>query len=308
MKSPKSHKIPKISVIIVSYNTANETLKCIKAVKSSTGLTNKEIEIIVVDNASTDNTVSIIHKAHKDVILIENKTNLGFGTANNQGIKRATSPYILLLNSDAFVSKNTVSTLLNSFTQTDSLAASPRLIGKDGSLQYSCGNFPSLLRIFGWMFWLDRLPVFNRIIGQYHIVNHAYYMTDRRPDWVTGACVLFRKEDLVLVGGFDENIFMYGEELDLFIRMHLALKRKCLYIAGTSVIHIGSLSTSSSGIPKLALELKGIEYIYKKHYNHLAGIATFLIKIGALLKMSVYSLLPERKSDHEEYKKYFDLA
>lgn len=308
MKKSKSLQPSLVTVVIVSFNTKKETIRCISSVKKSVDFKDSEIEIIVVDNASSDSTADAIKDSFRDVLLIENDSNIGFGRANNQAIEAARSPYILLLNSDAFVQQRTISTLLSKLYSSDAIAVAPKLIDIEGRVERSCGDFPTLLRLAGWILWLDRLPGWRQLFGQYHIMRYSYYLRDQEPDWVTAACVLFRKEDIISIGGFDERIFMYAEELDLFMRLHKRFNKKCYYLSGATATHLRSRSSAFSGISKIAMELKGIEYIYKKHYNHLAGLAHVIIKFGSILKSSIIKYIPGRKQEYEEYKKFLEMA
>ena len=121
-----------------------------------------------------------------------------------------------------------------------------------------------------------------------------------------GACALFRKQELMQVGGFDEQIFMYTEEVELYLRLKKTYSKQIYFTSQAQVEHLGSVSTKKAKAYRLAYELKGIEYIYKKHYPHLLWLIKGIISVGVLLRLSIFSMMPSRRDTLVEYKKYFE--
>lgn len=298
---------PLVSVIIVSYNTRKLTAKSINSVFNSIGFSSGEIEVILVDNNSTDDTVEYVKKTFPKVKLIANSKNRGFGGGNNQGVKIATGKYILLLNTDAFLGEDSLKIMVGIMEKERGIiSVGPQLKYVDGSLQQSAGYMPTPLRVFAWMLWLDKLPLIKKIFSKpYHIYDLSWYESDHNPGWLMGACVLFRKKDFESVGGFDEEIFMYAEEVELYRRLKSKFNGIVHFTTHTSVVHIGSASTKKANAYRLVHELKGIEYIYKKHYPLFKIPVKITLTIGALLRLILYRLIPGRKEAYEEYKKYF---
>lgn len=212
-----------LSVIIVSYNTKELTLKCIKSVLKE----KMDLEVIVVDNASTDGSVDAIEKI-KEVKLLKNSQNSGFAKANNQGIKIACGKYVLLLNSDAQVTPGSLKKLID-FAQatSDAGAVVPRLINSDGTNQASVYRFPTYWRvfqqyIFGVRGLVDKyLPSMDRV----NVVEVA-----------TMAAYLLTPQAIKKIGLLDERYFMYFEDFD-YARRIKEKNLKIYYLPQAQVIH-----------------------------------------------------------------------
>ncbi|NTU73042.1 glycosyltransferase family 2 protein [Candidatus Roizmanbacteria bacterium] len=257
-----------LSVIIVSYNTAQVTEDCLKSVYQS--LPDTSIyEIIVIDNASTDQSLDMLRsfkKRYTNFVLVENKENIGFGKANNQGVKIARGKYILLLNSDTLILHNAVIKLLEFYQKNEEHVhfLAPKLRNKDLSPQPSCGPFYTPAIVFGALF----------LKGDYWGLTRESPTKFRRVDWVSGACILTTRKHYSKVGGFDEQIFMYMEEIDLLYRAKKMGLDTYIY-PEAQIIHLGSASSNGKSYPIIQV-YKGFIYFYKKHYPPLS---MFLLKV-----------------------------
>lgn len=204
---------PQLSVIIVSYNTREITLECLRALFGELGSTpDLNAEVWVVDNASHDGSVAAIAREFPEVRVIANRENRGFGAANNQAMREASGDYFLLLNSDAFVHPGAVATLISELEKHPQIAViGPRLLNRDGSLQPSCWRFPSprqaWLENLGLVRWFSHTSQW----GDYHRWPHDARL---EVDYVSGACFLVRREAWQNSGGFDEAFPLYAEETD----------------------------------------------------------------------------------------------
>lgn len=298
---------PLVSVIIVSYNTRELTVKSIKSAYRSRGFTEGEIEVIVVDNNSHDDTVSFIKKNLPQVKLIVNTDNRGFGGGNNQGAKIANGEYLLLLNTDAFLGVDSLSVLVDVLKKhEDIVSVGPQLRYIDNRLQLSGGYLPTPMRVTAWMWWLDKLPLVKKLFSTpYHVFDLGWHKKTQYPEWLMGACVLFRKQEFLAAGGFDEQIFMYAEEVELYRRLQSTLGKKVFFTPKTQVVHMGRASSNKANAFVLIHELKGIEYIYQKHYPNLLWFIRFVIFVGVLIRIIVFSLIPSRHESLTEYKKFF---
>ena len=123
-----------------------------------------------------------------------------------------------------------------------------------------------------------------------------------------GACVLFRKDEFLVAGGFDDKMFMYAEEVELYRRLQSTLGKKVYFTPKTQVIHLGRASSNKANAFVLIHELQGIEYIYAKHYSHLLPFIRFIISVGVMIRLIVFRVIPGRSDAYAEYKKYFSLA
>jgi GT2 family glycosyltransferase len=296
-----------VSIIIVSYNTRDLTVKSINHALRSQGIPKDQLEIIVVDNNSPDDTVSYLHKNFPQVRVIANKENVGFGGGNNQGAAVARGKYLLLLNTDAFLSQDSLRTLIDVMEKhQDVVSVGPQLRYVDNALQLSAGYLPTPLRVMAWMLWLDKLPLIKKLFPDpYHVYDLDWHKKAHYPEWLMGACVLFRREEFLAAGGFDDKIFMYAEEVELYRRLKESLGKKVYFTPKSSVVHMGGASSKKANAFRLMYELKGIEYIYTKHYPRLWWFVRSVIFVGVVMRLVVFSLIPSRRETLAEYRKYF---
>jgi GT2 family glycosyltransferase len=225
---------PIISAIVVSYGTRELTLR---AVQSLLEFLPEPSDVWVVDNHSADGTSAAIRERHPTVNVIELSENLGFGRANNIALERAHGRFLLLLNSDArLVNKATIDKLLSWMQREADLGVvGPRLEDADGRTEHSARSFPSLAReiVRRWGLYVvaPRAVVGRWLLGDFWAPSEPM-----RVDWITGACMVVRREVYEQVGGFDERIFMYGEELEWALRIAGA-GWGVLYDPTVSVVH-----------------------------------------------------------------------
>ncbi|HRT39980.1 MAG TPA: glycosyltransferase family 2 protein [Candidatus Woesebacteria bacterium] len=289
---------PILSIIIVSYNTADITINCLRSILTDKGLKNIPYEIIIIDNNSKDNSVNEIKKTFTRYIsnftlkIIKNSCNLGFGKANNQGLKIAQGNYILFLNSDTIVLHSSISQALDWLcSHPEAAACTAQLLNKDKTIQASGGFFPNLANMLTWSLGLDDLPGINYLIKPFHphppkfYTHDSFYLRDHQQDWITGAFMLIRRELLDKIGGFDENYFMYGEEVELAYRLkQITTNNQIWYLVGPQIIHFGRASAADQSQPILN-EYRGVLAFFKKHKPYYQFvIAQFLIKTNAWLR------------------------
>ena len=271
-----------VSVIVVSYNTREITLECLEKLHESTGV---EMEVIVVDNDSRDRSVEAIKKRFPKVTIVLNRQNTGFGVANNQGMSLAKGDKILLLNSDCFVTPTTISTLEKAMQAiSDTSVVGCRLLNKDGSLQPSYGYFPTLLRIFSLMFFIDNLPVARKFFKSIHVRDVSRYQRVAEVDWVMGALVLLNKKVWERAGGFDENYFMYGEEVEWMYRIKQA-GFTIRYIPQAEATHLGGASSPDMS-PAIVGEIKGWKYWFSKYHRGWQQLVLpLVVSLGCILRI-----------------------
>ncbi len=279
--------MPKLSIIIPSYNSKKVTDHCLMSLLKNLRRENAfDYEIIVVDNASTDGSQAAIKKydsRFKSLKLIKNRKNVGFSKANNQALKVVQGEYILFLNSDVIVDSVNLKRLLYYLdSKPDVGVCTVRVNLSDGlidpashrgfpTIWNSCSYFLKLEKLFG------RVPYMNRIFGGYHLIWNDL-QTIHEIDSPSGAFYLSRKKILDEVKGFDEGFFMYGEDLDLSLRIK-ELGYKILYYPFFHVTHLKYASGLETTNSKVQQEIKQYFYdamkiFYKKHYekNHSAII------------------------------------
>ena len=284
----------KLSIIIVSYNTSSLLYKCLESVVSDLNYSGleKDTEIVVVDNASNDNSVEIVKKNFPKVKLIINCKNNGFAYANNQGIKISEGEYVLLLNSDTRVRKNCISQLVQKIEIDSHIAVvGPKILNNNGALQYSFGYFPSLIKIFLWMTFLDDIPIFTSLIKPYHVINPIIYQATHEVDWVSGACLLFRKKIVNTCGYLDEKIFMYTEEVEWCYRIKKK-EYKIIYYPLAEIFHGKGESSSDKNLAGIDKEFQGLLYYHHKHMPKWQyPFVKLLLIFGALLRLFLFGII-----------------
>lgn len=253
-----------LSIIIVSWNVRDLLARAIECVYATTR--KSSFEIIVVDNCSSDGSVAMLSGRFPQVRLIANSENVGFGRANNQGLALARGRHLLLLNPDAFVHAGTVDRLVEFMdAQPDAGSAGPRLRYEDGRLQRSVTAFPTLLTELWTTFGLDRAFPGSPVFGRYKQTFWA--MDDLRPvDSLMGACLILRRAVIDRIGLFDEQFFMYSEEVDLCYRLRQAGWRN-YFLPDVEATHIwGGSSQRVPAATFLRLFQSRVQF-FRKHYS-----------------------------------------
>jgi GT2 family glycosyltransferase len=261
-----------------------------------------DLEIIVVDNASTDGTVQALQSSPATVIA--NDTNVGYGRASNMGLRAAAGRYLLVLNPDTVLQGGSLASLIDFVTSHPRAGiVAPRLLNPDGSIQPAAFRFPTLL-----MAAIDLFPLPRLIPGRirswlYSSSLNGRYGEERssttpfRIDHPLGACLLLRCEAYQQCGGFDERIFMYSEEIDLAIRYARA-GWECWQVPASRVVHFGGHSTRQRRGPMFVELWRSRLYIYAKYYPRLAqkALRTMLrfAMLGDLVAGAWYSLATPR--------------
>ncbi|WP_134683472.1 glycosyltransferase family 2 protein [Brevibacillus migulae] len=275
-----------LSIIIVSYNTCELTLNALRSVVDSQ--ITYSYEVIVVDNNSTDDSVSRISQEFPQVTLIANIENLGFSKANNQAMKRAAGRYILLLNSDTVVNSDTLEIMVNFMDLHPEIGAGGcKVLLPDGGLDKACRRgFPtpsaSLYYLLGLSKMFPNSPKFN----QYQL-GHLDPDQDYPVDCLVGAFMIVRRETIEQVGLLDEEFFMYGEDVDWCYR----IKQhgwQLYYYPYTSIIHYKGASSRRRPF-KIVYEFHRAMYLFhKKHYQQrYSFITNFIVYLGIALKFAI---------------------
>lgn len=258
-----------VSVIIVNWNTSGLLLQCLNSIYS--GDIRVAFEVIVVDNGSSDDSVSLIEKDFPAVLVLKNDRNVGFARANNQGISAGTGRYFLLLNSDTIVLPGAVDALVRVADQYPELGVvGPKLLNMDHTLQKSWASFPSFLsELIGKNFRIRR-PVTNS--------PHAYEV-----DWIMGACMLVRSSTIEDVGKLDENYFFYSEEIDWCFRIKKK-NWKIWYISNAEIYHLGGGSANRARFIQLARLYQGkLLYFQKYHGSFMATLLRYGLALANTL-------------------------
>lgn len=265
-----------LSIVIASFNTKELLSRCIRSIVTSLERSTITHEIIVVDNASTDGTREVLNKDFPRVVKILNKTNVGYGRANNIGIQRAKGTHILLLNSDIEVVGDAIDKIYLFSIHHPNAFVGGKLLNPDGSAQPSCGPAFTLPIVFAMLF----------LRGDHIGISRYSPDTPQSVDWISGACVCAPKTSFEDVGLFDESIFLYMEEIEFLYRakhggfdVHFDPEAR--------FIHIGSASSGSRKTPVVNI-YKGLLYFYRKHRSIMEQRAlTAMLRIKAIIAIGI---------------------
>jgi len=294
-----------LSIIIVSYNTKELLRQCLRSLMANSEWRMGYGEIIVVDNGSTDGSREYLKrfkglKVQKFKVIF-NDQNLGFAKANNQGIKIAQGKYILLLNSDTVVPKQTIPKLISYLEENPKIGViTPKLELRSGEIDLDCHRgFPKPWAAFCYFSRLEKLFSESKIFGQYHQTWKNLDVV-HEIDSCCGAFLLTRKKILNKIGGLDESYFFYGEDLDLCYR----IKKegwKVIYYPKVKAIHYKGASSGlrreSKDVVKISRDdqikvtkasIEAMEIFYDKFYkNKYPLLITFLVKLAIKVKKAL---------------------
>ncbi len=235
----------RISIVIVTYNSARYISACIGSITTQQ-YPGGTPEIIVIDNDSRDDTVHIIRERYPHVTLIANNTNAGWGRANNQGIKNAHGDYVVVLNPDTCVEGGWLEPLIAPLINKPYLLTTPKILIYDGSVIGNCGN---LLHFTGLAFTRG-----------YGAPRDACQLAGS-VGYVSGCCFATRRDTFTALGGFDEDLFLYHDDLDFTCKAYLAGFESC-YVPTSVIRHDYTLTVPPE---KLALLEQGRYIFLRKH-------------------------------------------
>lgn len=270
-----------ISVVIVNYNVKyflEQTLKSV--IEALAGI---KSEIIVIDNNSDDGSIPFLKPKFREVEFIENIENVGFSRANNIGIKLAKGKYTLILNPDTIIGKQAITDCLKWMdSHADCGGIGVRMVDGNGVfLPESKRSFPSpwvsFCKIFGLTWLFPQSPIFAKY--------HLRYLDEYSPhkiDILAGAYMFIRTGLLQKTGGFDEDFFMYGEDIDLSFRM--VKEGFSNYYIPCTIIHYKGESTKKDSIRYVRVFYEAMLIFFRKHYPNYSGVYSFFIKTAVFLK------------------------
>jgi N-acetylglucosaminyl-diphospho-decaprenol L-rhamnosyltransferase len=264
-----------VDVVVVSYNSRDHLRGCVEPLLGLPG-----VNVIVVDNASPDGSLAAVSELALTAIQLER--NGGFAHGVNAGWHAGSAPYVLLLNPDARIDGPSIDVLVQVLEERAEVGAvAPRIVDADGSLDYSQRRFPQLRSTFARAFFLHRL--FPDAAWTDELVRDEDAYTRRgSPEWVSGACILLRRETLVQLAGLDEGFFMYAEDIDLCRRLRAA-GYELLFEPAAAVAHEGGASEPRANLlPVLAASR--LRYAAK----HRGRTGALLERIGIALEAATH--------------------
>lgn len=271
----------KLSIVIVNYNVRFYLEQCLLSVEKA--LTGVGGEVFVVDNNSTDDSVSYLRGKFPWVRYIENKENVGFSRANNQAIREARGEYVLLLNPDTFIGERTLRECIDFMDKTPKAGmCGVGMLRVDGSFApESRRGVPTPFVAFCKMTGLGSLFPKSRVFGRYYM-QYLNKQSINPIEIVSGAFMFIRKEALDKVGLLDETFFMYGEDIDLSYRVLKAGYQN--YYIPTQILHYKGESTKKESFKYVNAFYKAMVIFFKKHFAHYSIIYSAFITLTVALK------------------------
>jgi GT2 family glycosyltransferase len=281
-----------ISIVIVNYNVRDFLKSCLISIEAAKQGMN--IETIVVDNHSRDNSVEYLQPQFPDVKFIALPENIGFSRANNLAIKQSKGKYTLILNPDTILNEDTLFKMREYMDRHPEVwIAGCKVLNSDMSFQVACRRgfptpFVSFTKLYGLQALFPKSKLFGRYNQTYRSIDETYYV-----DAIMGTFMFCRTDKLQYLGGFDEDFFMYGEDLDLCYRVYKA-GGKIAYYHETAIIHYKGESTRRSSINAIKHFYEAMIIFVQKHYAK-SKIFVLFLKLGILLRQFIAYLMKYSK-------------
>jgi GT2 family glycosyltransferase len=286
---PLSDRNPAVSAIIVSWNTRQLTLDCVESLASTQAALSTEI--IVVDNASSDDTVDQLRSKYPHVKVIANQENLGFARANNLGMAACTGPYVALINSDVVVPPGCLENIVQYMDHHPDIGMlGPKMILRDGSIGPSVYKFPTVWNWFCNALGLSLAFKGSGAFANFELPNFDYNKT-QDVDVLTGWFWVVRSSALPKVGVLDDRFFMYGEDLDWPRRFQKAGWRVTYYSDAQAIHYCGASSDRAPARFYVEMNRANLQY-FRKHHNFLAVFGFWLaMTLQQLVRVTGYSVV-----------------
>ena len=266
-----------LSIIIVSYNVKELLRDCLESV-ASCQLPVASYEIVVVDNNSSDDSCQMVKENFPLVKLIESKKNLGFGKANNLGARDSKGEFIFFLNPDTKVCSDSLGKIVKFFrTRSQAGIVGPRLLNADNSFQPSVGVYPSILSLLLEKpidFLERRIRGVRPFLGNF-LIKYKKFEKPSEVNWVSGAALACRRKVWESLNGFDENFFMYFEDIDLCLRAKKA-GWEVYHLPESEIYHLRGKSQSAKSRKKAEVYYQSQDYFFQKHKGQ---VYSWLIKV-----------------------------
>lgn len=253
---------PAVTVVLVSYNTREFTLRCLDSLRGATATI--ATQVIVVDNDSRDDSGAAVVDQFPATEVIANDTNVGFARAVNQALRRATGEYVLLLNPDCVVGSDTISGLIDYLrSHPDVGVAAPRVVQPASRHRVlSAGYLPSAPRLFAHFFGLNRLPVVGPRLPALNLRPGPDTDRPREVEWVSGACLIAPRSLFEDLGGLSERWFMYAEDMDFCARVR-DRGLKVVHLPAPEIAH--EVGASAEGISTTWIDNLEDFYVLRYH-------------------------------------------
>jgi N-acetylglucosaminyl-diphospho-decaprenol L-rhamnosyltransferase len=278
-----------VDVVIVSYNSRDTLRECVEPLAGLPG-----VSVIVVDNASTDRSLESI--ADLPVRAIAAGRNGGFGFGCNLGSVAGDAPFVLFLNPDARIAQRDLDRLVQALeSEHDVAVVGPRIVDADGSLFHSMRRYQRVGSTWATALFLHR--VFTRARWANEIIRAPEaYERASYPEWLSGSCLLARRSALDRVGGFDENFFLYGEDMDLCARVRAGGER-VRYEPSARAVHEGGHSAPRTALYAVLAESRML--FARRHSGPVSAALQCLgLAVGAITHVLASAQRPAQRQGH----------
>jgi GT2 family glycosyltransferase len=281
-----------ISVVIVNYKVKEYIANLLNSLKRSSSDLSQEV--FVVDNASGDDSIAYLEKRFPEVHYIQNDENVGFGKANNQAIEKARGKYVLIINPDTLVSEDTLTTMFSHMEANEKCGACGcKILNPDGSFApESRRSVPSIWSAACKVFGLNSLFPKSKVFGKYYLSWLDEDDASQVPV-LSGSFMFWRSSVLKELGGFDEQFFMYGEDIDLCYRIQKT-GYHIDYVPDTSIIHYKGESTKKGDLRYIRLFNKALYQFFDKQYSLRYSFLFKVLIYLAILLRTAFSFITSR--------------
>ena len=286
---PQEYLLMKLSIIIVSWNVKKDLLQCLASISQNPPTA--DYEVIVVDNASRDDTVEIIRKKHSNVHLIANNENLGFAGANNQGFDKAAGEDILFLNPDTIVKPRAFDILIKFMEENPDVGVcGPKLVFEDERIQQTVRRFPTFAGALHRHTIFKATGIFRKAYSKW-LMKEFKYDRIEEVDQIMGAALMVRRSILEEVGLMDnKNFFMYYEEVDLCYRIKKAGHR-VVFVPEAEIIHLGGRSSGQIPVEKTVMAMTSLLKFFRKHRSRFSSTLFGCLFKSAFVLNEIFRLL-----------------
>lgn len=283
----------KLSIIIISFNTRDILRDCLRSIRSA--VIQCSYEIIVVDNNSVDGSVDMIRQEFPEVIVIANEHNNFFAKANNQGSAIAQGEHLLLLNSDTLVEPGNIEKLVDFLDHAGEkiVCAGPRVLNPDRTLQSAGYALPSVGERLSMVWHLNRILPKQLARKLLPTGVPGLYDGNHRSGWVSGCCMLVRKDVYLSVGGLNEDLEFYGEEPEFGYRLN-KLGYETWVVSGATIIHLGGQSAKTDQADFLRDDERSLKR-YTTLQKHTVGYKKAIVMSRVVLFSSCLKFLVSSK-------------
>lgn len=282
-------------VIIVNYRSYPELTRCLESLEGERGRLDR---VLVVDHECDRDTAAHVVNRFPWIQLVARNTNEGFATGVNVGARLGTAATLLILNPDCVVVPGACERLIEFLaSRPDTAAAGPRILNNDGTLQGSARRFPNLTTaIAGRSSWLTRVFPGNQL-SKWNLPAFSAGEDPIDVDWVSGACMLVRRDAFERSGGMDERFFLYWEDADLCQRLHQAGWR-IAYYPGATVVHAGGRSSIHAEAASLIAFHKSAYALFRKHARGVSALMHPLVYVALQIRVRAMLALRARANRH----------